>query len=99
MMYCFEQIQDYLQKLLEKHCEPELSLWIEGQEYMIILYSNFCSFHKIGADDKIMEFASLDELYSAKVHDGIVLKNDWDRVTKIECIDFDYLQLPTEMLS
>ena len=83
---------------MEKYCEPELSLWMEGQEYMIVLYRDFCSFQKIGVDNEVMKFASLQDLSSAKVHDGIVLKKDWDRVTKIECIDFPYLKLPTEML-
>ena len=97
MAYSFEQIKNYLTEILEKYCEPELSLWIDGQEYMIILYDNFCSFQKIEAEIEVMKFASLDELYSAKVHDGIVLKNDWDKITKLECLSFDYLNLPSEI--
>ncbi|MBQ7314778.1 MAG: hypothetical protein IJW83_02060 [Clostridia bacterium] len=98
MKYSFEQIKSYLQELLETYCEPELSLWIKDREYMIILYDDYCSFQTCDGTMKVLNFASLDELYTAEVYDGIVLKNDWDRISKIECIDFDYLHLPTEIL-
>ena len=99
MRYSFEQIKNYLQELLEKYCEPELSLWIDGKEYMIILYPDFCSFTKCGERIEVLEFKSLDELYLTKVCDGIVLQNDWNKITRIECSDFDYLDLPTEIVS
>ena len=99
MRYSFEQIKNYLQELLEKCCEPELSLWIDGKEYMIILYPDFCSFAKCGERIKVLEFKSLDDLYLTEVCDGIVLQNDWNKITRIECSDFHYLNLPTEIVS
>lgn len=97
MKYSFEQIKAYLQELLEKYCEPELSIFIDGKEYMIILYHGYCSFQKCG-DSIELEFESLDELYSAKLFNDIVLKNHWNRITKVECYDFEYLNLPTVLL-
>ena len=99
MRYSFEQIKQYLQELLEKYCEPELSLWINEREYTIILYPDFCSFQKCEEQTEILNFKSLDELYVSEVFDGIILNNDWNRITQFECLDFDYLNLPTEILT
>ena len=95
MKYSFEQIKKYLQELLEKYCEPELSLWIGEKEYVIILYSDFCSIQRCGEQVEIMEFETIDKLYESVIFDGIVLKNDWYRIDKIESDDFAYLGLPT----
>lgn len=99
MKYSFETIKKHLHELLDKYCEPELSLWIDEKEYMIILYHDFCTFSKCGETTEVLEFNSLDELWFAEVCDGIILKNDWKRITKLECYDFDYLNLPTEILT
>lgn len=99
MNYSFEQIKLYLTELLEKFCEPELSIWIDGQEYIIILYKDFCEFIKCGNNCKVLNFNSLDELYYSEVFDGIILKNTWNKIGKIECADFDYLNLPTEIIN
>lgn len=99
MNYSFEQIKLYLTELLEKFCEPELSIWLNGHEYVIILYKEYCEFIRCGSDSKGLNFNSLDELYSSEVFDGIILKNTWNKIGKIECTDFDYLNLPTEIIN
>ena len=98
MIYSFEQVKEYLSEILEHFDEPELGLWINGSEYMIILYENYCSFQKSGSKTEILKFASLDELYVAQVLDGIVLKNDWNTIEKLECYSFGYLNLPIEVV-
>ncbi len=98
MGYTFEQIKIYLNEILQNFSEPELSLWLNGQEYMLILYKDSCEFIKCGCNCENISFNSLDELYSSEVFDGIILKNVWSKIEKIQCIDFDYLNLPTEIL-
>ncbi len=98
MKYSFEQIKNYLTEILEKFCEPELSLWLNGQNYMIILYEDFCTFQRCGSSSEVMEFGSLDELYTAELLDGIVLKSNWVDIEKIECFEFGYLDVPGELL-
>ena len=96
MKYSFEQIKKYLQELLEKHCEPELSIWIDNTEYMITLYKEGCTFQKCNGQAEALDFETLDELYVSTVYDGIVLEKDWDKITKFECYDFDYLDSKSE---
>lgn len=96
MKYTFEQIKRYLQELSERCCEPELSIWINNTEYMIVLYKDGCTFQKCNGRAEVLSFKTLDELYASTVYDGIVLKDDWKKITKFECYDFDYLDLKTE---
>ena len=96
MKYSFEQIKEFLKELLEKYCEPELSIWIDNTEYMIILHSDGCTFQKCNGKAEALDFETLDELYVSTVYDGIVLERDWDKITKFECYDFDYLDSKSE---
>lgn len=41
----------------------------------------------------MVKYNTLDELYSFKQVDNIVLKNDWNNIDTLDCIDFDILGL------
>lgn len=93
--YSFEEIKQLLQKCIENDYEAELSIFLYGKEYMIIIYDDYCSFQRCGYKDGSGEknYDTLDELYSAKQVDGIVLKNDWNNIGALDCFDFDVLGL------
>ena len=91
MKYTFEQIKNNLTELVD--FEPELRLWINGHEYIIILYADFCTFGRCGGDMAVVEFKSLDDLYNSLVLDNIVLKRDWENIEKVECFEFNFLDM------
>lgn len=89
--YDFETIKNLLQKSIENGCEAELTLFINGTEYMIIIYDDHCSFQRCGYKDGSGEydFASLDELYVTEQIDGIILERDWEKIEHFDCVDFE----------
>ena len=68
--------------------EAELRIYLYGKEYMIIIYDDHCSFQRCGYRDGSGEqnYNTLDQLYSAKQVDNIVLAKDWNSIEKLECI-------------
>ncbi len=93
--YSFEEIKILLQKCIEKGYEAELSIYLYEKEYMIIIYDDHCSFQRCGYKEGCGEknYNTLDELYSSKQVDNVVLKNDWHNIDTLDCIDFDILGL------
>lgn len=98
--YTFEEIKCLLMKSIwEYKCEAELSLYFEDNPnmYMIIIYKDHCSFQRCGSrlckGSGELNFTSLDELFESNLIDGICLKNDWDRITDFDCMEFDMLHL------
>jgi len=75
----------------------ELSLFMYGKEYMIIVFKEKCSFQRCssgaaGAYDGSEEFYynTLDELYTSITVDDILLKRDWDNITDFQCSDYGW---------
>ncbi len=94
-MYHFEEIKKLLQISIEKGYEAEFRIYLYGKEYMIIIYDDHCSFQRCGYKDGSGEqnYSSLDQLYTAKQVDNIILEKDWKNIDNLECIDFDMLDL------
>lgn len=69
--------------------------YLYGKEYMIIIYDDHCSFQRCGYKDRRgkQNYNTLDQLYSAKQVDNIVLAKDWNSIEELECIEFDILNL------
>lgn len=88
-MYTFDQIKNFLLKSIDAGYEAELTLTINGSDYMIIIYENHCSFQKCGIGSKEYNFSTLDELYETVQIDNILLKRDWNKIEKFECYGLD----------
>ena len=95
--FTFEEIKAFLLKCINEYeCEAELSLKFSDRpnEYMIIIYEDHCSFQRCGnakEQSGEYEYATLDGLYTAQLIDDIILERDWNKITDIECMDFDIL--------
>lgn len=95
----FEEIKTLLLKCINEYaCEAELSITFADRpnEYMVIIYEDHCSFQRCGkAEEQSGEYnyATLDELYRAQLMDDIILERDWNKITDIDCLDFDMLKL------
>lgn len=93
--FTFEEIKAFLLKCINEYgCEAELSLKFSNKtnEYMIIIYEGHCSFQRCGnAKEQSGEYdyTTLDELYAAQLIDDIILERDWNKITDIDCMDFD----------
>jgi hypothetical protein len=70
--------------------EPELTLLLNGKEYMIIFYGNRCSFQRCGNRDGSGEvfFDSFSELCATETIDDILLERDWNDIIEFECWDY-----------
>lgn len=87
---CKEEMNEYdiqytkqkLNEYLNNGVEPELCIKINGNEYMIIPLRDKISFQWVG---KTAEFyySSVEELFSAKLVNDIVLNNDWQKIEDI----------------
>ena len=87
-----------LNQIKEKFCglenEPELTLYLNNKEYMIIFYKNKCSFQRCGGyNDRSGEYYynSIDELYVTETVDAILLKRDWVNITGFHCEGYEDL--------
>lgn len=95
--FTFAEIKAFLLKSINEYgCEAELSLKFSDRSngYMIIIYEDHCSFQRCGnAKEQSGEYdyATLDELYTAKLIDDIILERDWNKIIDIDCMDFDIL--------
>ena len=95
--FTFAEMKAFLLKSINEYgCEAELSLKFSDRpnEYMIIIYEDHCSFQRCGnANEQSGEYdyATLDELYTAKLIDDIILERDWNKIIDIDCMDFDIL--------
>lgn len=90
MIKCtFDEIKDMLHESIKKHIEAELSLFIGGKKYMIIIFDDRCSFQRCGAYDGSGEYyyKTLDELYNAQQVDGIILSRDWNKIEALESFE------------
>ncbi len=94
-MYSFEEIKKLLQISICKGYEAELRIYLYKKEYMIIIYDDHCSFQRCGYKDGSGEqnYSNLDQLYTARQVDNIILQKDWKNIDNLECIDFDMLDL------
>lgn len=92
-----DKIKEMLMAAIDEGYESELTINFthKSAEYMIIIYSDHCSFQRCGYRDGSgeIDFDDLDTLFEAELIDGIVLSRDWDKVDYMECVDFDYLEL------
>jgi hypothetical protein len=89
--YTFHEIKE---KFCRLDNEPELRLFLNDKEYMIIFYKNKCSFQRCGGyNDCSGEYYynSIDELYVTETVDAILLKRDWDNITDFFCEGYEDL--------
>lgn len=93
----FNEMERILSGLTQQGLEPEVSLYINEQEYMVIVYEDHCSFQRCGAMDGSgeKEFPSLQDLYHAETVDHIVLERDWNEITGWYCFEMEYYQQET----
>lgn len=95
----FEEIKTLLLKSINEYgFEAELSLTFadRSNEYMIIIYEDHCSFQKCGGVEEQggeYNYATLDELYRAQQIDNIILERDWNKISDMDCVEFDMLGL------
>ena len=89
--YSFDDIKDKMSGMTQVGREPEMTLCIYGKEYMIIGYSDHCSFQRCGVKDGSGEFdyRTLDDLYNQETVDKILLSKGWDDIEDFECLDFE----------
>ena len=81
-----------LKSINEYNFETELAITLNDNEYMIIIYDDNCSFSKCGTGlGKENNSKTLDELYNSQLIDNIVLKRDWNKISKFESIYFGML--------
>lgn len=66
--------------VFKKCAEPELCIRIKGNEYMIIPLKDKISFQWMG---KTNEFYCVEELFSSKLINGLILNKDWDKLKVI----------------
>ena len=92
--YAFETIEQMLLKCVLEGGEPELSFRLRGAQYLIIAYTDRCSFQRC-ADEAGANasgeryFATLRELYAAPQIDGLSLKELWSEADEFCCFDFE----------
>ena len=92
--YTFEEIKSVLERAIKEYgCEAELRLFINDNEYMIIIYEDFCDFIKCGDNPMCRSFKSLYELYRTEQVDNIILARDWNKITKFESCDLEIFGL------
>jgi hypothetical protein len=89
--YSFNEIKSKMYKMTNAGWEPELTLYLYEKEYMIIGYSDHCSFQRCGVKDGSGEFdyETLDDLYNQETVDAILLSRDWNDIEDFECFDFE----------
>ena len=66
-----------------------------NKNFASIIYDDHCSFQRCGYKDGSGEqnYSNLDQLYTARQVDNIILQKDWKNIDNLECIDFDMLDL------
>ena len=67
--------------MLDTDREPEISLELNNESYIIIKHNNKVTFGKSN-NSKIFEFMNLEKLYISKI-DNICLKEDWNKIEDI----------------
>lgn len=92
--YTFTEIKKILNEMIAVGIEPELSIFLNDKQYMIIGYKNRYSFQRCGIHDGSGElfYDTLDELYNSTTVDGISLQRNWNNITNFECADYEWYQ-------
>lgn len=73
---------------IKSNREPEIELFFKTRKnfYMIIKYNEYITFQRCGSLEEQsgeIRFNSLDELYTSKTIDDIILKDEWDNIEDI----------------
>lgn len=93
MVLPFETIKSLLEKSVQRGEEPELGMYIDGTEYMIIAYDGCCTFLRCGVKgvgSGEIKYDTLDELYEAdQPIDNICLKRDWSKIEDMYSFDIE----------
>ncbi len=71
-----------LNRYLENGEEPELCIKIDDKDYMIIPLKNKISFQQVEVTDETF-FKDVEELFSTKLINEIILNKDWGKVKRI----------------
>ena len=75
-------VKQKLNEYLKNGAEPELRIRIKGNEYMIIPLKDKISFQWIGKTNEFY-YKSVEELFSSKLINGLILNKDWDKLEDI----------------
>lgn len=93
MVLPFETIKSLLEKSVQRGEEPELGMYIDGTEYMIIAYDGYCTFQRCGikgVGSGEIKYDTLDELYEARQPiDNLCLKRDWNKIEDMYSLDIE----------
>lgn len=90
-MITYEKFKEIFEKLRE---HQEISLYFNNREYtyMIIKLNEYITFQRCGNEEEQsgeIKFDSLDELYTTKTIDNIILKEEWCNLKDI-VLDYTY---------
>ena len=75
-------VKQKINEYLKNGAEPELCIRIKGNEYMIIPLKDKISFQWIGKTNEFY-YKSVEELFSSKLINGLILNKDWDKLEDI----------------
>jgi len=91
-IYTFDEVKKRHKKLTDIGEEPELSIYINGKEYMIICCGDMYGFLRCGNRDRsdVFIYSTLDELYNTVTVDNILLSRDWNDITDFHCSDYGW---------
>lgn len=96
--YTFDYIKEQFAALIAVDCEPELTIRLNGQDYMVIGYEDHVSIQRLGdLHSKEIDFSTLDDLSTAETIDGICLMRDWDSIESMHCHEFSQIDVLTEI--
>jgi len=98
LRYSYEDVKAKFETLIAADCEPELTIALNGHDYMVIGYDDHVSIQRLGdVHPEEIAFPSLNALYEAETVDGICLKRDWDRISSMHSHEFDQIDVLTEL--
>lgn len=81
-LYNIDFVKQKLNEYLKSGIEPELCIRIKENEYMIIPLKDKISFQWIGKTNEFY-YKSVEELFSSKLINGLILNEDWDKLEDI----------------
>ncbi len=81
-LYDINYAKNKLNEYLKNGIEAELCIKIKNNKYMIIPLKDKISFQWIGKTNEIY-YKSVEELFSSKLINGIILDKDWNQLEDI----------------
>ena len=81
--YTYDSIRGMLEECFEDDYNHEIDIRIDGRKYMIFLFEDHCAFRRC-EDEAEMTFKDINEMCSAELFDGVIIKRDYEKITKVE---------------